>query len=293
MQIRKSIRVWRARDVALLTLLLCAAAGVHWQAIADIIAIGRRDEEQSHIFLAPLVAAWLLWLRRSRLRFVRVQPSWIGPLVALGGVLLSAWGFEAGVQIAWHGGALVTLVGALISMTGLTPLRVLAPVFFVLLFLLPAPGGVRHQIALPLQHMATTVTHGVLEIIGVSAVKSGAVLVINGEQVAVGEACNGMRMVFALALIVYAFAFGAPLRPGVRIGLLVLSPVIALICNAIRLAPTSLLYGYADPELAETFHDLAGWVMLPVALFALAGLLRGLKWLEFPVVSFRLAGATA
>ena len=30
---------------------------------------------------------------------------------------------------------------------------------------------------------------------------------------AVGEACNGMRLVFALGLVVYAFAFGTPLRP--------------------------------------------------------------------------------
>jgi hypothetical protein len=55
------------------------------------------------------------------------------------------------------------------------------------------------------------------------AVKSGNVLIINGERVGVGEACNGMRLVFALALVVYAFAFGTPLKPATRLILLALS----------------------------------------------------------------------
>ena len=41
---------------------------------------------------------------------------------------------------------------------------------------------------MPLQEMATSVTYATLELIGVSAVKSGNVLIINGEQVAVGRA---------------------------------------------------------------------------------------------------------
>ena len=127
-----------------------------------------------------------------------------------------------------------------------------------------------------------------LELFGVSAVKSGNVLVINGEQVAVGEACNGMRMVFALTLVVYAFVFGTPLKASMRLLLISLSPLIALACNVVRLVPTSLLYGYTTIERAQAFHDIAGWVMLPVALAALGLVLRTMRWLEFPVVRFRL-----
>ncbi|UCD76259.1 MAG: exosortase/archaeosortase family protein, partial [Phycisphaerales bacterium] len=118
--------------------------------------------------------------------------------------------------------------------------------------------------------------------------RSGNVLIINGEQVAVGEACNGMRLVFALTLVVYAFAFGSPLKPGTRLVLLVLSPLIAILCNVIRLVPTSLIFGHGNPAMAERFHDLAGWVMLGAALLMLGGVLRLIRWLEFPVMSFRL-----
>jgi len=280
---------WRAADCALLAVLLGVGAYLHRQPLADIVAIGLRDEEQSHIFLAPVVALWLLWLRRSRLRYVSRRPSPVGPLLAAAGWLASWWGFSTGVQLMWHGGALVTLVGIVLSFTGTLPLRLFAPVFAALGFMLPIPGIVRHEIAYPLQAMAATITHGTFELIGIGAVKSGNVLVINGEQVAVGEACNGMRMVFALMLVVYAFAFCTPLKPGTRLVLLLVSPVVALGCNVVRLVPTSLFFGYGSVEAAQTFHDLAGWVMLPVALLALLGVLRLIRWLEFPVTSFRLA----
>ena len=282
-------RAWRPRDFALLLALLGVAMWLLRQPLGDIFAIGLRDEEQSHIFLAPIVALWLLWLRRSRLRYIQFQPSPVGPLVVLAGWVVSWWGFQSGMQIAWHAGALGVLLGVLLSMTGITPLHVLAPVFVVLVFMLPIPGEIRHRIAHPMQDLATGVTHSMLELIGVGAIRSGNVLIINGEQVAVGEACNGMRMVFALSLVVYAFAFGTPLKATTRGVLLVLSPLIAILCNVIRLVPTSLLFGYGNVQMAERFHELAGWVMLFVAMLMLVGVLRAIKWLEFPVTPFRLA----
>jgi exosortase len=286
---RRLGRPWRITDYLLLSGLVGVAIWLQRQPLLDIIQIGRNDQEQSHIFLAPLVAVYLMWLRRSRLRSLMVEPSLIGPAVVIIGWLVSWWGFRSGAQIAWHGGAVATLLGALLSMTGMAPLHRFGPVFLVLIFMLPVPGEIRHRIALPLQNMATVVTHSMLEFFGVSAVRSGNVLVINGEQVAVGEACNGMRMVFALTLVVYAFAFGTPLRTGTRIVLLLLSPIVAMVCNVIRLVPTSLMYGYGNAEFAQSFHDLAGWVMLPVALAILAVVLRTIRWLEFPVTTFRLA----
>jgi len=51
---------------------------------------------------------------------------------------------------------------------------------------------------------------------------------------------------------------------------------IALIVNSIRITVTGLLYQVASSEVAEmVFHDLAGWVMMPMAL----GMLFSLQWI--------------
>ena len=287
--VNKHGQVWTPGTIALLLVMLGLCVWTHRTPLHDILDIGLTDEEQSHIFLVPFIAAWLLWLRRGRVRWVRFRPSPWGLLAVAAGYLLSWWGFETGTQIAWHAGAGLSILGVLFSLTGLEPLRQFAPVIGVLVFALPVPGGIRQAIAIPLQGMATAVTQAMLELFGVASTRLGSVLVINGEQIAVGEACNGMRMVFAFFLVVYAFAFSTPLKLSTRLVLLSMSPVIALLCNVIRLVPTSLIFGYDNAGRAEWFHDLSGWVMLPLALIVLVSILRLFKWLELPVTPFRLA----
>ena len=289
MRVKKQGTMWTPGAYVVLVTLLAVALWMQRQPLLDILVIAFRDQEQGHILVAPFIALWLLWLRRSRLRYIRLRPNLVGPLVVILGSLLSWWGFGAGVQIAWHAGAGLTIVGALLSMTGLEPVRQFAPIFALLAFALPVPGTIRQAIALPLQALATTVTHGALELFGVASTRFGNVLIINGQEIAVGEACNGMRMVFAFALVVFAFAFSSPLKLNARLVLLGLAPVTALVCNVIRLVPTSLFYGYGNAGRAEWFHDMTGWLMLPVALLILVRVVRLLRWLEFPVIQFRLS----
>ena len=280
---------WTPRAFVMLAAMLALGAWVHRGPLLDILRIGIRDEEQSHILLVPLIAMWLLWRRRSRLRYVRLRPSPIGLVFVTCGAILSWWGFGSGTQIAWHAGAGLALVGVVLSMTGLEPVRQFLPVLVVLLFALPVPGALRQAIAMPLQTLATSATHALLELFGVAATRFGNILVINNEQIAVGEACNGMRMVFALVLVAYAFVFSSPLKMTTRFVLLALSPLVALICNVVRLIPTSLVLGYSSGRTEEWLHDVTGWMMMPVALGILAILLRFFRWLDLPVASFRLA----
>jgi len=285
----KEGRGWSPFSCAMFVVLFVVAAIINHQPLLDILHIGISDEEQSHIFLVPVIAAWLLWLRKSRFRWVRFQPSLVGPGLIAAGTAMSWWGFNSGTQIAWHAGVGVVFVGVVVSMTGMEPLRQFAPVFGVLVFALPVPGVVREALAIPLQSLATVVTQSTLELIGVASTRLGNVLMVNGQQIAVGEACNGMRMVFAFFLIVYAFAFSVPLKMSSRLVLLAISPVVALLCNVIRLVPTSLIYGYGTAHSAEWFHTWTGWLMIPIALAALVGLLKLFRWLEVPVMSLRLA----
>ncbi len=282
-------RAWTPTAWTTLVVMLGLAVWMQRQPLLDVLAMGYGDEENSHIFLVPFVAGWLLWLRRSRLRYVRVRPSFVGPAVVLVGSVVSWLGFNFGIQVAWHAGAGLTLVGVLLSMTGLEPVRQFAPVFLVLVFALPVPGAVRQAIAIPLQSMAAAITHATLELFGVATTRTGNALVINGQQIAVGEACNGMRMVFAFGLVVYAFAFSVPLKTSTRLGLLGLSPLTALFCNVIRLVPTALIYGVGTIGGAEWFHNVTGWLMLPLALLMHIAMLRLFRWLELPVAQFRLA----
>jgi exosortase/archaeosortase family protein len=107
--------------------------------------------------------------------------------------------------------------------------------------------------------------------------------------VTIVEQCNGVRGVFALLLVSYAFGFGLPLRNSVRFFLLLLSPVVTIGCNVLRILPTAWFYGYASKQFADDFHWWAGWAMVPVAFIILLGIINVLRWAMLPVMRYTLA----
>jgi len=153
----------------------------------------------------------------------------------------------------------------------------------------PVPGMVRQQIALPLESWTAQISQALLETVGMDVERSGNLISVNGVPVSIAEACNGLRMVFALILVSYAFSFGLPLRNFVRVLVLLASPLAAILCNVVRIVPTAWLYGYHSKAMAGQFHDYSGWIMLPVAFGLLYGIIRIMKWALIPVTRFTLA----
>jgi exosortase len=321
---RQGWTVWHAIGALVFTCAAIALTATPW---SDILLIATKDEEQSHIFLVPVVACWMFWARKIRFRSCPpggaimgtaiVGLSWMFLLVGLYGlpgpvhsflmtigrprifhIFASAgeW-LEQGNTTMVHCGTVGMAIGAALTFLGVNVLRQFFPAFAVLVFIVPIPGAVRQFVSLPLQTAAAASTQALLETFGVLVERSANQLTINGNDVMVAEACNGMRMVFALVLVSYAFAFGIPLRNSVRLVVLALSPVAALVCNVFRLIPTVLIFGQAEKtfmgrsvkDLASSFHDVSGWLMVPLAFLLLLAGLKALRWALIPVTRYTLA----
>ncbi len=282
---------WSSRDAWILAALLGLSAlafGAAWQQLVlEII----RKSDNGYIFVVPFVVAFLAWIRRSRARYVRRNPSFAGVALALAAGGLVAFGAETDTRMATHLAAILSLVACVITLAGTAIVRHFFPAFVALLFLIPVPGELRNAIANPLQHFAVIVTQDVLDLLGVAAEREGLVLNIEGTRIFVAEACDGMRMVFALALTVFAFVFSVPLRPQTRLLLLLASPFIAIFCNLIRLTATGVAYGYSSTAIAADIHEVAGWLMLPLAIVFLQSILRLMRWLDLPVYTWRFLQA--
>lgn len=279
---------WRITDglllAGLLALAILATRGV-W---AEIFRIAIRDDEQSHILLALPIAAWLAWVRRERLRTVRPRWSIMGPPVVALGWGLSWFGYSSGVELAMHAGVIAVVLGVVLTVVGPNVVSRFLPAAMALAFLIPVPGRVRQRIALPMQEISAAVTEFGLDIVGVPVARATNLLTINGQDVVVAEACNGMRMVAALGLITFAYVFSVPMRNSVRLLILAASPLVAVVVNVIRLIPTSLLYGYSTTTTAEAFHDWSGWLVLVLAVVILWLIVEALRWIEVPITPYAL-----
>ena len=249
----------------------------------DLIRIARADEEASHLRLVPIAALWLLWTRKERVAAAGGGGFVWAIGLAIAGAALYLGGERAVIEAFWHAGAIVLFVAAFAAAFGGEKLKAAWPAAVCLLFAVPVPGSIRAQIAIPLQQWSASSAAFCLELLGEPVILKGSVLNLGGVDVAVAEACNGMRMFFALALVAYLYAFLHPLTKGTRIALLAISPIIALGCNIVRLVPTAWMYGHASESAADGFHDFGGWAMLFVAYFALAGIVALARWLGVTV----------
>lgn len=280
---------WDVWHLAGALAMLVLGVSVTRDAWADIIGIALHDEESSHIILVPFLFAWLIWSRRVRLRQCRPRGMRIGPLLVILGCAILLTGYHNAIQSFWHGGSLLLVIGCVVSVVGIQVVWRFLPAFFVLFFLVPIPGMLRQQIAIPMQVKTAEATSTFLQILGSQVTRTGSVLSVNGVDIGIVEACNGLRMVFALVLVSYAFAFAVPLRWYVRLIVVAASPILAILCNVIRIVPTVWLYGYSSDSVAAAFHEVSGWGMLMVAFGLLFGIIRVLQWARLPVTPYTLA----
>jgi exosortase len=205
------------------------------------------------------------------------------------GWAVHALGFYRGYQTLWYGGAVLVALGCVLSVLGKHALFRFFPAIAVLVFLIPVPPYYRLQLSVPLQAWTAQISQVALEVFGVPIERMGSKLSINGTPVNIVEACNGLRMVFPLILISYAFSFGLPLRNSVRFFVLLASPLVTIGCNLIRILPTAWFFGYSTQTFAEKFHEWAGWAMVPVAFVILLGIIKVLRWAMLPVMRYTLA----
>jgi exosortase len=143
------------------------------------------------------------------------------------------------------------------------------PAVAFLAFMMPLPFSLEITLAQPLRGLATTMSTYALQTLGCPAIAEGNIIIIDDIQLGVEEACSGLGMLmtfFALATAL-AMIVQAPLTD--RLILVASAIPIAVCVNVIRITATGVAYHLAgrDSSVAQMiYHDLAGWLMMPLAL---------------------------
>src|SRR5262249_25315221 len=136
-----------------------------------------------------------------------------------------------------------------------------------LIFMIPLPYRVETGLSQPLQRLATVASTYALQTLGMPAFAEGNVIVVNQSGIGIVEACNGLGML----VLFFALATGMAIvvrRPALDKAVILLSAApVAVLANVIRITLTSVLYETAGQKWGDlVFHDLAGWLMMPLAL---------------------------
>jgi exosortase len=178
----------------------------------------------------------------------------------------------------------MTLAGAFLLIGGWPFLGKAWPGLVLLLFMFPIPrslGG--SELISGLQEIATAASTFVLQTIGVTAQREGNIIVLKESELGIIEACSGLRMVMTFCALTSATAVLLPYGWKRRTILVASAVPLALASNIIRITTSGIASEALSSEAGHfVFHDLAGWLMMPLAFCLLGAELWLLSWLFRP-----------
>jgi EpsI family protein len=223
---------------------------------------------------APLVVVvltlWLLYRRRERLAALPWRGGGVVESLALyaGALAVFSWARLTGATDLQTLSLILTCLATADLLGGRPALRVVAlPVCF-LLFAIPIPSPLRHQIVWKLQNWTAEATGLLLYWFDVPAVVSGERIELAGTVFAVIETCSGLRSVITLTMLC-VLMIDLFRRGGWHAAiLLLLTPLLAFATNAVR--SVGLVLNPASS--IATIHSLQGIAMLLVSVLVLYGI---------------------
>jgi exosortase len=254
-------------------ILLGVVGWLYWQTFLGLSEVWTRDPQYSHGFIVPLFAVAILVLRKKMLLDMEPAPSWWAvPALVLGAAMYLVGGFYFSPWLVQNS-LLPVLAGVVLALGGTPFLRWSWPGILFLLFMMPLPYRVDHALVSPLQRIATRASTNALQTFGIFAQAEGNIIVLpDGYELGIVEACSGLRMLVVFVATSVAVAMVSHRSMKQRILIVLSSLPIAIFCNVVRITATGILHETAGHEAANyLFHDLAGWLMAPLAMILLCG----------------------
>lgn len=253
--------------------LLAAAAWAYYPTAVGLAATWDRDPNYSHGWLIPILAAGLLWFRFKGSPLPAVRPDfwWGSGLLAVAATTRGVGSYFYVTPLD-HLALLLTPPALVLLTGGRGWLRRAWPALALLLFMIPVPaslGGT--EITGLLQGFATRASTFALQTFGLVAYREGNVIVTRGGDLGVVEACSGLRMLMVFCALAVVTAVLLPVGWFRKVLLVASAVPLALACNVIRITVAGLAGDALGSDTGYlVFHDLAGWLMVPLAFALLA-----------------------
>lgn len=256
--------ILRAIAVAILSM---AFIWLYLPQLTDLWNIWQRSDEYSSGLLVPFLAVYVLWTRRRNIKELNIQPSLWGLPAFIAAQGLRYFGMFFMYSSAERLSLVLSIAALVLFLFGWRIFYKISPILAFLCLMLPLPRTVHNAVMLPLQNLATASAVFCLEMTGYNVIREGNIIHLNGATVAVGEACNGLRMVTAFFVIVGLVVLLVRKKWWEKLIVLISALPIALLCNTVRLTITSIAFTVLDGKKWETaFHDFGGYAMMPLAM---------------------------
>lgn len=250
---------------------LLATLWAYGSTLAEIADRWNSDPQYSHGWLVPVFAVYLLYQRRRSIPPEGLTPRLWGLVVVGLGVLARATAVFLYQPWLDAGSMLLCLAGLAVTMGGRAGWRWAWPAVVFLAFMIPLPYRLQFALGANLQSIATFLSTYSLQTLGVPAISEGNVILLTKTRLGVVEACSGLSMLVTFFALAVGFSLVIDRHWLYSVAMILAAAPIAVVANVIRITVTGILFEANQNRIAQVvFHDVAGWLMMPLGVGFLA-----------------------
>ncbi len=216
------------------------------------------QSEYSHAFLVPVLSAYLLWRRRTKLQAAHA-PSAVGLGLFVLGLLTASLGYLAGEEFIQRLAIPVTLMGLVFFLAGWPAAKpCVLPISFLFL-MIPIPYPVYKAMALNLRLFDGTVAAAWASALGVPILREGYLLHLPRITLEVADGCSGTLSLLALVTLGTFYISEKDISLVRKVVLWIAIVPIAVLANIIRITAIAVLVNMSGDWILDTvFHKLVG-----------------------------------
>jgi len=233
-------------QIFILSILILA---IYYPILMGIYAKVSTNEDYSHAFLMPFIAAYLIWEKRKSFKNAQIRPFWIGILLVIFTLLFSIYG----------------VLGSDISAARISWWLWLVILFLPILmlgFIIPLPNCVQAPLTMSLKLASSKLAAVIIRVVNIPVYLDGNILDLGHTQLQVVDACSGLRYVLPLIALGILCAYFFQKNIWKRVVLVFLTLPIAVLMNGLRVSLTAILSQWISPKAAEGFfHGFSGWLV--------------------------------
>ncbi|MCZ6835802.1 MAG: exosortase/archaeosortase family protein [Planctomycetota bacterium] len=233
-----------------------------------------------HTMVVPLLAGYLVYLQRDKLRNTAFRTNWLGLLPIFLGIFLyiaCSYGIPAWRHHNLMGaGVSLTIFGLVLLFFGWrATLILLFPMLYLFVFGQTVSTRLMDIVTHPMQDITARGSHFVMDLfLDIDRMGNTLFIFHEGKSIPlnIAEACSGMRMLMAFFALGVLLAYTGLPRMWQRILLVMMALPTAIVVNILRVITLGVLSLYDTQLAAGDFHELVGLVWLVPAYLLFLGI---------------------
>jgi exosortase len=261
-----------SRRLLLFGLWLTCSVAISFRAFDALLHYSLGNDDASHIFLIPLISAWLIFTDR-KLIFDRLSSDFLTAVsLLIPGLLFILWSLHTAPVTPWACaiGLVFLWIAGFAAAFGRSALQAARFSLLFLFLFVPLPEGLLDRVIYFLQKGSAEISALLFGLTPLPVLREGFVFHLPRFSIEVARECSGIRS--SIALLVLAILVGHFFLHKLwkQIVFVLAGFVVMIIKNGIRIVTLTLLANYVDPAfLYGNLHREGGVVFFMIGLLLL------------------------